>query len=456
MKKLLSVFLAVLGLSAAATSQPVLTTLISFTGTNGANPQAGLTLGNDGNFYGTTSVGGSHDFGTVFRVTTNGELTSLYSFSINNDGIWPYAGLTLGKDGNFYGTASLTGETGEGSIFKVTTNGTLTSLVAFNGTNGGDPYAGLTLGKDGNLYGTTVYGGDPLPVGFIGGTMFKVTTNGVLTTLVTFETTNGDGDNPYGGVTQGNDGCFYGTTSHVGNGGNGTLFRVTTNGSLTTLLAFGGTNGGWPQASLTLANDGNFYGTTCQGGSSGDGTVFKVTTGGVLTSLVSFNGTNGSGPGLGSLTLGSDGSFYGTTYGGGVTGQGTVFRITTNGVLSTLVSFNGTNGRSPDGALTLGNDCNFYGTTYPGGSSNLGTVFKLTLTAPAVSLGIMTLRNLPMVLYPLSATNSVLQMTTNLATGYWVNVTNGVQVTLTNGASSFGVQITNAPTSAFFRLQSQQ
>jgi uncharacterized repeat protein (TIGR03803 family) len=151
--------------------------------------------------------------------------------------------------------------------------------------------------------------------------------------------------------------------------------------------------------------------------------------------------------------LGNDGNFYGLTGGGGGNDDGTIFRITTNGVLTTLVSFNGTNGGGACGVLTLGNDGNFYGTTFEGGSSNLGTVFKLTLPPPAVSLGITTLGNLAMVVYPLSASNSVLQINTNLSSGNWVNVTNGIQVTVTNGVPYIGVQITNALSSAFFRLR---
>ena len=167
-------------------------TLCSFNGSNGANPNA-LTLGNDGNFYGTTWIGGSrtnlpylNGVGTVFKVTTNGTLTTLVSFNFTN-GMAPFA-LTLGTDGNFYGTTYCGGSytnlpysDGAGTVFKVTTNGTLTTLVSFNGTNGANPGAALTRGADGNFYGKTVYGGS----GFYG-TVFKVTANGTLTTLVSF------------------------------------------------------------------------------------------------------------------------------------------------------------------------------------------------------------------------------------------------------------------------------
>lgn len=265
---------------AAQLHAPTVQTLCSFNGGNGAFPQAALTMGNDGNFYGTTTFGGSNSAGTVFKVTTNGALTTLVSFNGYTNGAQPCAALTLGNDGNFYGTT----ETGEGisgiygTVFKVTTNGTLSTLHTFTGGNdGGNPYAALTLGHDGNFYGTTEAGG-----AFEGGwgetlgTVFKVTTNGTLTTLVSFNGTNGAA--PYAGLTLGSDGNFYGTTDESsGNAaGYGTVFRVTTNGTLTTLVSFNITNGESPLAALILGNDGYLYGTTYMGGSSGDGTVFRL------------------------------------------------------------------------------------------------------------------------------------------------------------------------------------
>jgi uncharacterized repeat protein (TIGR03803 family) len=312
--------------------------------------------------------------GTVFKVTTNGTLTILVSFNYAN-GAYPDAGLTLGNDGNFYGTTGEGGSNGYGTVFKVTTNGTLTTLGGFNFTSGWDPEAALTLGSDGNFYGTTYQGGitnSAYPYGM--GTVFQVTTNGALTTLVALNFTNGV--SPHCALTQGSDGNFYGTTCYGGTKGMGTVFKVTTNGALTTLVSFNSTNGACPWAGLMQGNDGNFYGTTGEGGSNGYGTVFKVTTNGTLTTLVGFNSNNGDEPEA--LTLGSDGNFYGTTADGGSSGYGTVFKVTTNGTLTTLVSFNFTNGWGPP-ALTLGNDANFYGTTYQGGSSGYGTVFRLLL-----------------------------------------------------------------------------
>ena len=134
-------FVALIALVVAAVRLPAQTleTLCSFTSGNTAS--AGLRLGNDGNFYGTTRYGGSSGFGAVFKVTTNGTLTPLVSLVFFNDniGVSPAAALTLGTGGNFYGTTSSGGSSGGGTVFKVTTNGTLTTLVYFNNTNGADP-----------------------------------------------------------------------------------------------------------------------------------------------------------------------------------------------------------------------------------------------------------------------------------------------------------------------------
>jgi uncharacterized repeat protein (TIGR03803 family) len=356
--------------SASLAEAQILQTLCSFAGTNGANPQAALTLGSDGNFYGTTYVGGSSDEGTVFKVTTNGTLTTLVSFSGTN-GAYTEAALTLGSDGNFYGTTHV-GGSAWGTIFKITTSSAFTTLVSFSATNGAYPQAALTLGNDGNFYGTTTGGGS---VGYYG-TVFKVTTSGTLTKLVSLNNTNGA--SPMAALTLGSDGNFFGTTYGGGSSSNGTVFKVTTSGILTTLVSFSGTNGAYPQAALTLGHDGNFYGTTPWGGNNDEGTVFKVTTSGTLTTLYSFTGgPDGANP-YGAMTLGNDGNFYGTTTGGG-RGYGTVFKVTTNGMLTTLVAFNSNNGAIPVGGLTLGNDGNFYGTTGDGGSGGYGTVFCLLL-----------------------------------------------------------------------------
>jgi len=246
-------------------------------GADGATPAAPLIQGADGNFYGTTYQGGIYGYGSVFKMTASGALTTLYGFSAADDGGYPYAGVIQASDGNFYGTTLEFGADGYGTVYRLTPSGALDTLVVFNGTNGAFPQAGLIQGPDGNLYGSTFSGGSN---GY--GTVFSLTTNGTLTTLCAFNNTNGS--SPGAALIVGSDGNFYGTTSSGGAGGQGTAFRMTTNGALTTLLWFDGLNGGDPEAPLIQAGDGNFYGTTAQGGTGfnpsaggGNGSIFRFT-----------------------------------------------------------------------------------------------------------------------------------------------------------------------------------
>lgn len=361
------------------TNDPLLlTTLVSFAGTNGAYPAAALVQGTDGHFYGTTSEGGLNNDGTVFKITTNGTLTTLVSLAGTN-GAYPQAALVEGADGKFYGTTLNGGANNEGTVFQITTNGTFTILVSFNGTNGRQPTSGLVHGSDGYFYGTTDTGGASAE-----GTVFKIATNGTLTNLISFNGGNGAYPASAAPLVQGSDGNFYGTTSGGGANNNSTVFKITTNGTLTTLVSFNGfLNDGALPNGVVQGTDGNLYGTTWAGGpyskgpSGGGGTVFKVTTNGALTTLISFDNTDGANPSA-ALVQGNDGNFYGTTEEGGMNNDGTVFKITSNGTLTTLLSFNDSNGAYPEAALVQGSDGNFYGTTPNGGANNDGTVFQMT------------------------------------------------------------------------------
>jgi len=255
----------------------------------GDEPVAGLIQARDGNLYGTTPYGGVGGYGTVFQITTNGVFTTLYSFTGGADGGDPLAGLLQAADGSLYDTTEDGGAHYDGTVFRITTNGVLTTLYSFTGeADGYDPVAGLIQAADGNLYGTTPYGGVNYE-----GTVFQITTNGVLTTLYAFAG-EGDGEEPVGSLIQAADGNLYGTTEFGGADGDGTVFQITTNGVLTTLYSFtGGLDGEDPMAGLVQAPDGVLYGTTPYGGANYDGTVFKITTNGVLTTLYSFAGGGG-------------------------------------------------------------------------------------------------------------------------------------------------------------------
>jgi uncharacterized repeat protein (TIGR03803 family) len=275
-----------------------------------------------------------------------------------------------------------------------------TTLVEFNGTDGGNPTAAPVQGLDGNLYGTAVNGGSgctsPPPPGC--GTFFKLTPSGTLTTVYNFcpgvwPLCADEGAYPLSSLTLGTDGNFYGFTGNGGTGAYcpsgpagycGTSFEITPGGALTTLYnwcsepncADGYINefSGLTQGALIQGTGGNFYGATVGGGAYGAGTVFKLTPSGVLTTLYSFCAQSGCPDGQSPLGLveGSDGNFYGTTQLGGAYGQGAVFKLTPSGALTTLYSFCAQSG-CPDGAkppalLIHGVDGNFYGTTTQGGS----------------------------------------------------------------------------------------
>jgi uncharacterized repeat protein (TIGR03803 family) len=367
---------AALNVIPVTASGVTLSTLSSFTGTgtSGEFPLAPLVLAGDGNFYGTTLEGGANGYGTIFRLITNGTITTLVSLNGNN-GAFLYAGLLLGRDGNLYGTACEGGTYGYGTVFGVTTNGSLTLLANFSGFNGFYSEAGLVQGKDGDFYGTTYQGG---PLGY--GNVFRVTPSGSLTSQHAFNYT--DGAYPSSVLVQAADGSFYGTTEDGGATGRGTVFKITPAGQLTTVYAFHGQDGSTPVPGLVQDTDGSFYGTTYNGGTTNSGTVFRIAADGTFTNLYSFTGgADGSNP-YGGLLLAADGNFYGTTMNGGTYADGTVFRIDRDGTLTTLAEFDGYQGANPAAALAQGPDGNLYGTTESGGASGVGAVFRIRIDGP--------------------------------------------------------------------------
>jgi uncharacterized repeat protein (TIGR03803 family) len=352
------------------------TVLHTFTGgtTDGADPFAGLVLGADGNFYGTTREGGAQNEGTIFEVTPSGTETILYSFgSVTNDSIAPEADL-IEVNGTFYGTAANGGSLGGfGTVFSFNPVTGETILHSFtNGSDGGEPAAPLLLGSDENLYGVTPAGGTNTD-----GTVFKITTSGTLTTFYSFiGSTSGSG--AVGGLIEDSSGNFYGTAESRG-ADEGTVFKLTSSGTLSFATSGTMTDGLIPAAGLILGGDGNYYGTAVGGGNADDGTVFMITPTGAETLVYSFAGdSDGANPGAKLLLVG--GNFYGTTESGGTGGSGTVFKLTPQGVETVLYSFTGgSDGAIPRGDLVQGSDGALYGTTSSGGASHAGVVFRLTL-----------------------------------------------------------------------------
>ena len=335
----------------------LVTTLYSFCSqsgcTDGEYPKGGLVQATNGDFYGTTAAGGASGSGTVFKITPSGKLTRLYSFCSQSnctDGGGPYAGLVQATNGDFYGTTDGFGANGNyGTIFKITPGGTLTTLYSFCGqsgcTDGEYTYAGLVQAANGDFYGTTSQGGagSNCPYTWGCGTVFKITPGGTLTTLHRFNGT--DGYEPGGPLVQASDGNLYGITYADGANGRGTVFKITPGGTLTTLYSFCGQSGctdgefPWFGAGLVQATNGDFYGTTSQGGLANDGTVFSLSVGlgpfvetqptsGKVGAAVKILGTN--------LTGATNVSFNGTA---------AVFKVISSSEITTTVATGATTGK---------------------------------------------------------------------------------------------------------------
>ncbi len=400
-------FLVVFAATSSASFAQTFSTLVNFDGTDGDFPyQTSLIQGTDGNFYGTTEAGGTsspcanYGCGTIFKVTLEGALTTLYNFCPEmgcDDGNEPTGGLVEDANGNFYGEAFLGGTTnvrtcpsGCGTIFELTSTGTFRILHSFcsNGvcTDGCFPAGGLVQGVDGQLYGTTFAGGTSAS-----GAVFRITLDGELTILHSFS--GPDGSGPFGRLALDTDGNFYGTTQSGGASSNceygcGTVFKITPGGKLTTLHSFDEADGAYPWSGVVRGQGGSFYGTTVNSEaspacSSGCGTVFKTTSGGAFSTVYRFDSTDGSYP-YGGLIQATDGNFYGTTLGGGTSNYGTVFRLTSGATkLNTVHSFDNTDGAFPYDNLLQATNGSVYSTTYKGGANDscyqgCGTVFTIS------------------------------------------------------------------------------
>ena len=352
--------------------------LYSFGGQSGDGdyPLSTLVKDKKGNLYGTTWGGGANGTGTVFKLSPSGTETVLHSFCTSlyacPDGANPESGVILDTAGNLYGTTSLGGPYGAGTVYQVTPSGTETLLYSFTGgADGARPYAGVVLDKAGNLYGTTTGGGANGA-----GTVFQLTSSGGLTVLHTFA--GPDGNDPNGGVILDSKGNLYGTTVAGGAHGYGTVYKLSPGGTETVLYSFtGGADGGVPARGLVLKK-GYLYGTT----TNGYGTVFKVSLSGKATVLYSFTGAGDGGLPTSEVIFDKNGNLYSTTYMGGLYNEGTVFELTPTGTETALYSFGSQSGDGalPDAGLVFDKKGNLYGTTLRGGLGGVnggGIVFKL-------------------------------------------------------------------------------
>jgi uncharacterized repeat protein (TIGR03803 family) len=330
-----------------------------------------------GSFYGTTSMGGTNDMGTAFQITPSGSLTTLLSFNGTN-GAYPYAGLVAATDGYLYGLTA-GGGANHGTAFRIDLSGTHTRLRSFAGSDGSFPYAELIQARDGAFYGTTMYGGSG------SGVVFKMTSAGAVTVLRSLSTS--DGTLPEGALVQASNGKMYGTTPSSGpSGAAGTVFEVTSSGAFTRILAFNGAPA-TPYGRLLARPDGSLYGVSAGGGAMSAGTIFKLVPGVSFELLHGFQATQDGTGAYDGLSVGSDGALYGTAPKGGADTVGTIYKLTSSDTFKLLMSPStaDASGFYPYGSVVQASDGALYGVMMAGGAGSAGTIYKMT-TAGAVTL----------------------------------------------------------------------
>lgn len=352
-------------------------TLYSFSGTNGGLPYASLIVNSNGTLFGTTSSGGSQDMGTAFSYDPGSDThTVLHSFAGRPDGAYPYGALAADTEGNLYGTTASGGTSNFGAVFRIGSDASYSTIHSFNNANGAQPIAGLVADSLGNFYGTTNGGGS----GY--GTLFKIGTDGSHQLLHSFDMWNGGGST--GSLAIDSAGNLYGATSQTTYaGGSGLIFKFGTDGIYSILHTFSGTDGAMPfYGGLVIDDAGTVYGTTDRGtGDAGYGTVFKITADGIFSTLHKFDWADGDGrQPNGKLIVDAAGNLFGTTTLGGSTDLGTIFRIDAEGTFTNLHTIPWNSPTYPMGGLVADAEGNLYGTTLRGGPNNsgYGTIFKLS------------------------------------------------------------------------------
>jgi uncharacterized repeat protein (TIGR03803 family) len=407
---------------------------------DGVVPYGGLVEGNDGNFYGTTFYGGAYDYGAVFRITPSGALTIIASFNGTNNGRYPDRTLLLASDGDFYGLMW------NGDAFRVSTNGILTFLGSPL-----NPKGELIQADDGFIY--DVLGADNHGNNY--GYIYRTSLywkNSQLMHTFTLGRAAADGIYPEGGLIQATDGNFYGTTSDGGAYGYGVVYRITSNGTYTAMCSFnrgpGAPGAAYPYGRLLQASDGNFYGVA----GTGEGTIFRMTPNGALTTIAWFDCYAGEYPN-GGLIEANDGCFYGTSpyCGTNIGASGTVFRMTRDGTLTGLFSFTGNTGpypgSNPYAGLVQGSDGNLYGTSGGLGTRGSGNVFRIIMPGPRLTA---TASRRHLVLsWRTNYTGFKLQCAQNSTSANWVDITNSPTVS----GGQFWMTNPMSGAARFFRLK---
>jgi uncharacterized repeat protein (TIGR03803 family) len=377
MKMIWFIGLALIGAQAATSHAQTYKVLVNLNNVNDSFIDAfyfGSIAQSRGGYMICTVPSNSVSDGVAMRISTSGVQTILHEF--DNVGGYPTSGVMLGRNGEFFGT-TLWSSTNLGSIFEMTPDGTVKVLHELISGPDRYPNAPLIQSLYGDFYGTTT--GDATH----SGSVYKINEYGGFTHLHTF--TGSDGANPYGPLVQATNFWFYGTTGSGGANNSGTIFRINSSGEFEVLYNFDGTHGTLPIAGLIQANDGNFYGTAYYGGAYNAGVVFKMTPAHHVTVLHDFNGgSDGSGP-EGELIQATDGYLYGITSGGGASGGGVLFRISTTGVFTVLHPFHVSDGANPL-ALIQHTDGFLYGDTVTGGYNSQGVFYRFDIgQAPFVT-----------------------------------------------------------------------
>lgn len=335
----------------------------------------GLTVGPDGALYGTEPRGGSMPTGTVYKIDIDGTYVRLHEFNYA-DGYTPYGALTLGP-GGLYGT------TASGTVFRVTADGAFTTIHSPTGADGVRPAGRLALGHDGALYGVTWSGGTGR------GGVFRMDADGAVTLLHAFTS----GDVGYGQyhdawLSVAADGAMYGVIAFGGAHRNGLVYRVKSNGEFVRLHSFQWEvpyaywvhheGGRWPIAPPTPTADGALYGVTAAGGGWQDaGTVYRIAPDGTFSIIHRFDGLDGAVPSS-ALVADDDGRLYGTTFGHPYFGtKGSIFKVESDGTVSTLHAFSGGDGAEPQTPMLKAGD-RVYGVSSRGGQTDCGTLFSIT------------------------------------------------------------------------------
>lgn len=356
---------------------------------DGTNIVGPLVAGDDGLYYGTAVRGGRHNLGTVFRILADGRLEVLHDFrGAPDDGDRP-VGLARGADGAFYGLTLAGGAFGDGTAYRVDANGKLKLLHSFESSvDGSAPQGQLLLASDGRFYGATNDGGPGRQ-----GTIFRMRPNGQVQTLHSFAMSDGGGHSPTGSLVEGADGLLYGTTNGGGPNGYGIVFKMSRHGGEPRMLHNFGRKGrnGTALKALTKGPDGRFYGVIEADRTENQrGLVYRIDAAGHYEVVYSFTPpveADGKFP-FQELALGRDGAFYGSTGEGGEFARGTLFRLTPDGELTTLHSFQlaGEEGWYASNPLVEASDGEFLGATAIGGAGGQGTVYRLLLGGASVGL----------------------------------------------------------------------